>query len=359
MRAAVLEANASSAVLADVELAIPLPREVVVRTVAAGVCHTDLSALEGAFNFRKPMVMGHEGAGIVEAVGAGVTSVRPGDRVVTTLSDFCGRCRYCISGRPYLCRQMSRGRPPSAPPRITRGNLAVAPFCGVGSFAEQILLNENAVARVGDEIGLDKAALLGCRALTGLGAVFRTAKVEVGDTVAVLGCGGVGLSIIQGARIAGATRIIAIDPIESKRDLAIRLGATDTIGADACTVVEMVRELSSGGVDHAFESAGRKETIEQAVAMTGRGGTATIVGSPGDIEVRLSVAELMIDRRIQGSWMGSNRFQVDVPTYVQLYLQGRLLLDELVSTRLKLEELELAWSAFHNGGGGRSVIIFE
>ena len=361
MRAAVLEAPGAAAVVTDVELDAPMPTEVLIRTAAAGVCHTDFSALNDLMDFPTPMVMGHEGAGVVEAVGSGVTSVRPGDRVVTTLSDFCGSCQYCVAGRPYLCRRMGRGRKLSAPARITRGGVAVTPFCGVGSFAEQILVNENAVARVGNEIGLDRAALLGCGVLTGLGAVFRTAKVKVGDTVAVLGCGGVGLSIVQGARIAGATIIIAVDPIASKRELARRFGATNAIGADPEEVTATARELTGDGVDHAFESAGHAPTIEQAFALTGRGGTTTVVGAPGDVSFRLPAAALMLDRRIQGSLMGSNRFRVDVPTYMQLYLQGRLLLDELISARFKLDELDQAWSTFRggDGDGARSVIVFE
>lgn len=307
-----------------------------------------------------PMVLGHEGAGVIEAVGAGVTTVRPGDRVVTTLSDFCGQCRFCVSGRPYLCRQLGRGRAGGEPPRVTHNGEAITPFCGVGSFAERIVVNARAVARVGDDIGLDRAALLGCGVLTGLGAALRTAKVEVGESVAVLGCGGVGLSVIQGARIAGATRIIAIDPVAGKRDLARELGATDVVDPTAIEVPEYVVEMTSGGVDHAFEVVGMAATIEQAFAMLGRGGSATVVGAAaGDVSIRLPASALMIDRRIQGSWMGSNRFQVDVPAYVELYLQGRLLLDELVSARLSLDELGLAWSALRGGEAARSVILFD
>lgn len=359
MRAAVLAAAGSTVVVDDVNHDAPLPGEVVVRTVAAGVCHTDLTALEGAMRFPTPMVMGHEGAGVVEAVGSGVTSVRPGDRVVTTLSDFCGHCRFCIAGRPYLCRQLGRGRAAGEPPRVTRDGEVITPFCGVGSFAERIVVSAHAVAGVGDKIGLDRAALLGCGVLTGLGAVLRTAKVEVGDSVAVVGCGGVGLSVVQGARIAGATRIIAIDPIASKRELARQLGATDVLDPSCDDALEGVLGLTGGGVDHAFEAVGLAAAIEQAFAMLGRGGTATVVGAPGNVSIQLPAAPLMIDRRIQGSWMGSNRFQLDVPAYVQLYLQGRLRLDELISARLSLDELDLAWSALRSGEATRSVIVFD
>jgi S-(hydroxymethyl)glutathione dehydrogenase/alcohol dehydrogenase len=359
VRAAVLTAVGSAVVLDEVDHDAPLPGEVVVRTAAAGVCHTDLSALEGAMPFPMPTVMGHEGAGVVEAVGSGVLALRPGDRVVTTLSDFCGWCRFCVAGRPYLCRQSGRGRAAEEPPRLTRHGEAITPFCGVGSFAERIIANAHAVAKVGDEVGLDRAALLGCGVLTGLGAALRTAKVEVGDSVAVLGCGGVGLSVLQGARIAGATRIVAVDPVAFKRELALRLGATDVVDPGAGDVVECVLDLTGGGVDHAFEAVGQTATIEQAFAMLGRGGTATVVGAPGNVAIRVPAAALMVDRRIQGSWMGSNRFQLDVPAYIQLYRQGRLLLDELISARLSLDELDLAWSALRSGEAIRSVIVFD
>jgi S-(hydroxymethyl)glutathione dehydrogenase / alcohol dehydrogenase len=359
VRAAVLTAVGSAVVLDEVDHDAPLPGEVVVRTAAAGVCHTDLSALEGAMPFPMPTVMGHEGAGVVEAVGSGVLALRPGDRVVTTLSDFCGWCRFCVAGRPYLCRQSGRGRAAEEPPRLTRHGEAITPFCGVGSFAERIVANAHAVAKVGDEVGLDRAALLGCGVLTGLGAALRTAKVEVGDSVAVLGCGGVGLSVLQGVRIAGATRIVAVDPVAFKRELALRLGATDVVDPGAGDVVEAVLDLTAGGVDHAFEAVGRTATIEQAFAMLGPGGTATVVGAPGNVSIRVPAAALMVDRRIQGSWMGSNRFQLDVPAYVELYRQGRLLLDELISARLSLDELDVAWSALRNGEATRSVIVFD
>lgn len=357
MRAAVLGAGATAAVITEVELGRLLPGEVLIRTVAASVCHTDFSALQGLFSFPTPMVMGHEGAGVVEEVGAAVTTVRVGDHVVTTLSDFCGHCRYCVSGRTYLCKQMNRGRSPSESARITLDGTPLTPFCGVGAFAEHVIVNQNAVVSVDKRIGLDRAALLGCSVLTGLGAVFRTAQVQIGDTVAVLGCGGVGLNIIQGARIAGATRIIAIDPVPAKRQLAQDLGATHAIGADPAEVKSFVRDLTDGGVDHAFESAGRVDTIEQAFMLTGRGGTTTVVGAPGNVSIQLPAASLMLDRRIQGSLMGSNRFRLDVPAYVQLYLQGTLRLDELISGRFTLDELEQAWDAFRSGTGARSIIV--
>lgn len=359
MRAAVLAGAGSSPTIRDVDVDDPLPGEVLVRTAAAGVCHTDLSALEGDLPFPMPMIMGHEGAGVVEAVGPGVTSVRPGKRVVVTLSDFCGRCRYCIGGRPYLCRLLGRGRAPDQRPRITLDDQPVAPFCGVGSFAERIVVNANAVADVGDQIPLDRAALLGCGVLTGLGAALRTANVQVGDTVAVLGCGGVGMSVIQGARIAGAIHIIAIEPVAAKRGMAIQLGATDAVDPTEVDIVDYVLDVTRGGVDHAFEAAGRVATIEQAFAMLGRGGTATVVGAPGDVSIQLPVSALMIDRRIQGSWMGSNRFQLDVPAYVELYLQGRLLLDEMISARLPLEDLDVAFTALRHGAGTRNVVLFD
>ncbi|WP_368834402.1 zinc-binding dehydrogenase [Mycobacterium intracellulare] len=359
MKAALMEAVKEVSIVDDVDVAAPLADEVVVRTAAAGVCHTDLTALTGGIRFPVPMVMGHEGAGVVEEVGSAVTSVRRGERVVTTLSDSCGRCRYCLSGRTYLCYRVGRGRDRCEPPRLSRAGKAVTPFCGVGSFAQRIVISERAVAAVGDDIGLDRAALLGCGVLTGLGAVLRTARVEVGDSVAVLGCGGVGLSIVQGARIAGAARIIAIDPVAAKRDIALRVGATDVVDPEDSDPVGQVLELSAGGVDHAFEAVGTAGTIEHAFAMLTRGGTATVVGAPGNVSVRVPTTPLMFDRRLQGSCMGSNSFHLDIPAYVELYRRGLLLLDELVSGHLVLDEIERAWSDLRSGASARNVIVFD
>jgi S-(hydroxymethyl)glutathione dehydrogenase/alcohol dehydrogenase len=232
MKAAVLRSAPGPLAIEDIDIAAPEPREVLVRTAAAGVCHSDLHFVDGSYPARLPSVLGHESAGVVEAVGSDVTHVRPGDHVITCLSVFCGNCSYCLSGRPALC-QGKRGlmRARTEPPRLSAGGETVWQFLDMSSFAEQMLVHENGVVKIPEAMPLEQAALLGCAVTTGLGAVFRTAAVEPGATVAVIGCGGVGLNCIQGARLAGAGRVIAVDRLPSKLELAQRFGATDTVDA--------------------------------------------------------------------------------------------------------------------------------
>ncbi len=360
MRAAVLETIPGDVVVGDVELDAPGPREVLVRTAAAGVCHSDLHFVEGTYRHPVPLVLGHESAGVVEAVGDQVTSVRPGDHVITCLSVFCGSCEFCLSGRPALCTKRGLRRSPDSPPRLRRGEEPVQQFLDLSSFAEAMLVHENAVVTVRPDLPLDRAALIGCAVTTGLGAVFRTARVEPGQTVAVVGCGGIGLNCIQGALLAGAGRVVAVDLVPAKLELARTFGATDVVDAGAGDPVAAVQELTGGGVDHAFEAIGLARAAEQAFGMARRGGTATVIGMipPGE-NVVLPGAAFLGEKRIQGSLMGSNRFRVDMPRYVDLYLQGRLKLDELVSARIGLDGLPAAFDAMRAGAVARSVVIFD
>ena len=330
MRAAVQLGVAEPLLLADVAVDAPGPREVLVRTAAAGVCHSDAFALEGRFPFPVPSVMGHESAGIVEAVGSEVTYVAPGDHVTTCLSVFCGDCDMCVSGRPYLCDKQGTRRRAGEPPRLRLDGEPVHAFEELGSFAEQLLVHEHAVVRIDPAMPLEVAALLGCGVTTGLGAVLNTARVPAGASVAVVGCGGVGLSAVQAARICGATRIVAVDTRASKLALARELGATDAVDATAGDAVEQVLELTGGGVEWSFEAVGSAATAEQAFGMLRAGGTCTVIGVLAGSTVSLDGITLNWDRRIQGSLMGSNRFRIDIPRYVDLYLQGRLRLDDLV-----------------------------
>jgi S-(hydroxymethyl)glutathione dehydrogenase/alcohol dehydrogenase len=244
---------------------------------------------------------------------------------------------------------------------LTRNGETVHQFLELSSFAEQLLVHENAVVKIRDDMPLDRAALIGCGVTTGLGAVFRTARVEPGDTVAVIGCGGIGLNCVQGARIAGANRIIAVDTLPAKLELARTFGATETVDASAGDPVAQVRDLTAGaGVAHAFEAIGLKTTAEQAFAMLRRGGTATVIGMiPLGQNVELPGVDFLAEKRIQGSNMGSNRFRVDMPRYVDMYLDGRLMLDELVSARLPLEKVNDAFDAMKRGEVARSVIVFD
>jgi S-(hydroxymethyl)glutathione dehydrogenase/alcohol dehydrogenase len=344
--------------LADVEVDAPGPREVLVRTAAAGVCHSDVFAVEGRFPFPRPAVMGHESAGVVEAVGAEVTYVVPGDHVTTCLSVFCGSCTDCLSGRPYLCDKAGTRRRPGEPPRLRLDGAPVHAFEELGSFAEQLLVHEHAVVKVDPAVPLPVAALLGCGVTTGLGAVMNTARVPAGATVAVVGCGGVGLSAVQGARISGAVRIVAVDTRPATLELARELGATDVVDASGGDAVEQVLELTGGGVEWSFEAVGSAATAERAFGMLRAGGTCTVIGVLAGATLRLDGMTLNWDRRIQGSLMGSNRFRVDIPRYVDLYLQGRLRLDELVTSRIALEELAGAIGSLHGRQGARTVVTF-
>ncbi len=360
MQAALLETSPGALVIGEVVLDRPESREVLIRTVAAGCCHSDLHFMDGTFPYPTPTVLGHESAGVVEAVGADVTHVAPGDHVITCLSAFCGQCDWCVSGRPHLCTQTAIRRQPGRPPRLSRDGQPVFQFLELSSFAEQMLVHEGAVVKIREDMPLDRAALIGCGVTTGLGAVFNTAGVRPGQTVAVIGCGGVGLSAIQGAAIAGAERIIAVDTVSSKLDLARTMGATDTVDATEGDPVAAALDLSHGGVDHAFEAIGLASCAQQAFAMLARGGTATVIGMipPGQV-VEIPGFDLLSEKRIQGSRMGSNRFRLDIPHYVEMYLAGRLNLDDLVSNRLPLSEINSAFAAMKTGQIARDVIVFD
>ena len=360
MRAAVLPQIPSMLEVAEIQVDKPDRHEVLVRTVAAGLCHSDLHFMEGKYACATPTILGHEAAGVVEAVGADVTHVRPGDHVIGCLSVFCGRCEYCLSGRPVLCDREGLERGADRPPRLSWNGAPLHQMFRLSAFAELMLVHENAVVKIRRDMPLDRAALIGCAVTTGLGAVFRTARVPPGSTVAVLGCGGVGLNCVQGAAIAGAGRVIAVDPLPWKLELARTFGATDAVDAAAGDPVGQVRELTGGGVEFAFEAVGLAATAEQAFAMLRKGGTATVIGMiPVGERVALPGSDFLQEKTIQGSSMGSNRFRVDMPRYVDLYLQGRLKLDELVSARIGLEEVNDGFAAMRRGEVARSVIVFD
>jgi S-(hydroxymethyl)glutathione dehydrogenase/alcohol dehydrogenase len=308
-----------------------------------------------------PIVLGHEGAGVVEAVGDKVTSVGPGDHVVACLSGFCGLCPQCLTGHPNRCigRIVNRGR--GATPRLSLEGKPLTQFADIGSYAEQMLLHENSLVRIDDDIPLDRAALVGCGVLTGVGAALRTSGLRPGETVAVFGCGGVGLSVIQGARIGGARRIIGIDRFDSKLEMATALGATDTINSSDDDPVALIRSLTGGeGVDHAFEAVGVASLVRQAVESLAIGGTATIVGVlPTGAMIEFPWEALRPECKLQTSRMGSNRFRIDIPRYLDFYRQGRLLLDEMISRRGDLADINDAFRAMKAGEVARTVLMFD
>jgi S-(hydroxymethyl)glutathione dehydrogenase/alcohol dehydrogenase len=359
MRAAVLTGVNRDLEILDLEVDAPRANEVLVRTHTAGVCHSDMHFQEGKYPCECPTVLGHEASGVVEAVGADVNYVSPGDHVITCVSMACGDCRQCFRGKPHLCAHEGLVRGPEDTPRLTFDGKRVHQFSDLSCYAEKMLVHEKAVVKITDELPLEKAALLGCSVVTGVGAVQNTAKVGPGDIVAVVGCGGIGLNAIQGARIAGAERIIAVDRIAEKLDLARVFGATDTVNASDKDAVAEIIEMTGGGVDHAIEAVGLKQTAEQCFNMLGMGGTATVIGMiPIGTTIELQGVALLAERKIQGSVMGSTRFRIDMPMYANLYLQGRLKLDELVSRTLNLDQINDGFESLRKGDVARSIINF-
>ena len=359
MKAAVLRQVKTPLQIEDVKISKPGPHEVLIRTAAAGLCHSDLHFIEGTYPFPLPAVLGHESAGVVEQVGSEVRTVKVGDHVITCLSAFCGHCEFCLTNHMSLCVSPETKRAKGAEPRICEP-ADMNQFLNLSSFAEQMLIHEHACVAIRKDMPLDRAALIGCSVTTGVGAVIQTSNVRAGETVAVIGCGGVGLAAINGAAIAGAGRIIAIDMIGSKLNLAKHFGATDVINASEGDPVKQVMDLTSGGVHHSFEAIGLKATTEQAFRMLRRGGTANVIGMiPVGTMIELHGPDFLAEKRIQGSLMGSNRFPVDMPRLVDFYMNGKLKLDELISRRIKLEQVNEGFAEMKTGELARSVIVFD
>jgi S-(hydroxymethyl)glutathione dehydrogenase/alcohol dehydrogenase len=357
MKAAVLREVNQPLTIEDVLVDRPGPREVIIKTGAAGLCHSDLSVMNGTISLGDfPLVLGHESAGTVVEVGRDVTYVKPGDRVITCLSQFCGLCEYCLTGRSYLCRELRSAD--RATSRLSQGGSAVGQFAGLSSFAEELLVHENAVVKFDDDIPVEVAAVVGCGVTTGLGAALNTAKVAPASTTAVIGLGGVGLAAVQGCSIAGARQVIAVDRWPGRLERALALGATHVVNAAETDSVQAVLELSGGGVDYAFEAVGRSDTSEQAFGMTRPGGMAIIVGVVSGMNITVPGSLLQGDRILRGCSMGSNRFRIDMPKWLDLYRQGRLKLDEFITARIKLEDVNEGYAAMQRGEGARSVIVF-
>lgn len=346
-----------------VDLDKPWGREVLVRTAATGVCHSDLHVVDGLgrFPLDRPMVLGHEGAGVVEAVGADVTSVRVGDHVVACLSGFCGTCPQCLSGHPNVCTGGLVGRADSATSRVSQNGAPFRQFASIASYAEHMLLHENSLVRIDPDLPLDRAALVGCGVLTGVGAALRSSGLQAGQTVAVFGCGGVGLSIIQGARIGGARQIIAVDQFDSKLEMAKAVGATHAVNSTQDDAVKAVRGLTRGlGVDHAFEAVGLAVLCRQAIESLAVRGTATIVGVlPPDATIEFPWMAIRPECKVQTSRMGSNQFRTDIPNYLEFYRQGRLDLDRMISRRGRLDDINDAFRAMKAGEVARTVLMFD
>ncbi len=340
----------------------PAPNEVLLRTAACGVCHSDLHYMQGSIaGPRPPVVPGHEPAGVVEAVGSDVTSVAVGDHVVACTSMFCGSCQQCLLGRSHLCvNRLYCMRPKDAPPRLSLDGKPLKQFADLAGFAEMMLVHERAVVKIPDEIPLDRAALVGCAVTTGVGAALNTAQVAPGSSVAVFGCGGVGTSVIQGARLAGARQIIAIDLLEAKLENARHFGATHTILSSDESVVREIKKLSNGGVDYAFDAVGVPELAASCLYALAPRGLAVIVGAiPQGMTLELQPGHFYVEKRLTGSLMGSSTFHIDAPHFLDLYLQGKLDLDTMIDARLPLTEINDAMATLEAGTVTRSVITFD
>lgn len=360
MKASITTALGQGFSVHDIEIAAPQDREVLVEVRASGLCHSDLHLSEVDYGYPMPAVFGHEVAGVVEEVGQGVTTIRPGDHVVACLVSFCGCCEECIAGRTYACiTKAPTSRTAGAEPRLAYGGSPLTQAHGIGGFAEKALIHENQLAVINRRIPFAPACIIGCGTVTGAGAVINTAGVRVGDSVAVIGAGGVGLNVISGARLAGALQIIAIDIDPTKLEAAARFGATHTIDASHTDPIEAVMDLTGRGVTHAFEVIGLRSTQQQALKLARAGGAVHLVGlaSPGTtIEIPSSLEMLRAHTRIEAVHMGSTNLKRDIPMYVEFYLQGRLNLDDLVTQEISLTEIPAAYEQLKAGSVIRSVI---
>jgi S-(hydroxymethyl)glutathione dehydrogenase / alcohol dehydrogenase len=364
MKAAVLREAGAPLVIEELEVAPPGPNEVRVKLVASGICHSDFSVAKGKLTSPLPVVLGHEGAGVVEEVGPGVTALAPGDHVVAALTPSCGKCIMCQEGRPYLCAEMMKASASSTlldgTMRLRNGDEDVHQLMALGTFAEQMVIPAGSAVKVSHNAPLDTVCLVGCGVTTGVGAAVNTAAVEADSSVAVIGCGGVGLSIIQGARLQGAEIIIAVDPIEEKRALAMSMGATHAINPMTEDLLDAVRSITGKGVHYAFEALGRQDTIGQCWQIIRPSGQAVIVGMTSlRDKLDVPVAGFFAEREFRGSVYGSATPHTDIPKYVELYQSGELMLDEMITKRIRLEDVNTAFEEMGRGEGARSVIMYE
>jgi S-(hydroxymethyl)glutathione dehydrogenase/alcohol dehydrogenase len=363
-KAVVYREGNDSVVIEEIEVRSPKRDEVLVRMAACGVCHSDLSATNGTIPIPPPLVLGHEGAGVVEEVGEGVADLAVGDHVVTVFVSMCGKCRYCVTGRPAICDQAAKTvatLPDGSVPTYDKDGQPLNVFTGCGVMSEYATLHVDSVVRIDETVPLDKAALIGCGVMTGVGAVFNTAGVEPGSTTVVFGAGGVGLNAVQACALAGATMIVAVDTMDEKLELARQFGATHTVNAAGEeNVVRTLRKLTGGGADYAFECVGSGVVAAQAYGATRKGGTAVVVGvaPPGD-QTSISTSSLTFgEKTLTGSYFGSARPREDFPRLLGLYRAGRLKLDELITKTYTIDEAPQAFVDLVEGKNARGVVVF-
>lgn len=364
-KAAVCSAASTPLEIRDLELAPPGAGEVRVRIAAAGICHTDKSAIAGAFGFPHPFVPGHEAAGVITGVGSGVTTLREGDHVVLSFVPQCGCCFYCTGGQPELCElplpHLLAATLLDGTTRLRDGQTDVHQAGFIGAFSEETVVPEIAAVKIPDDVPLSSAALIGCAVLTGVGAAIKTGRVARGETVAVVGCGGVGLNAVQGARLAGAERIIAVDTNADKLAMSLKYGATDTVDAAREDPVEAVQRLTGRGVDVGIEVVGSATTIAQTATMTRRGGRVVLVGMPAP-EVAFPIpaaAMVQLAQTTIGCAYGSADIRTDVNKYIDWYRRGDLILDDLVSATIGLDQVNEGLASVGSGALARTVIVAQ
>ncbi len=363
--AAVLYASNEPLRIEEVEVEPPRDGEILVRIHAAGVCHSDLHVMKGDQPMKMPIILGHEGAGIVEEVGRGVKSVEPGDAVIPIWRMSCGMCGYCLSGRPALCdvgtKMRFEGVLPDGTTRFknSKGE-EIKHYAGVSTFSEMSTMPEGAVVKIDKDYSMENAALIGCGVITGYGAVFNAAKVEMGSTVAVFGAGGIGLNAIQSARLAGASEIIAVDTFSTKKDYAKQLGATHFINSKENDPVAAILDLTNGlGVDSAIEAVGLPGTVEQAYDVTRKGGTCVVVGiGRPDARAKININSLVYaEKTLKGSIYGSTRPRIDLPRLIELAKNGKIELEALLTKTWRLDQINEAYAALERGEVARSLIL--
>jgi NDMA-dependent alcohol dehydrogenase len=363
IRAAVLNEVGQPLTIEELDLAEPREGEALVRIAAAGVCHSDLHYMKGEWASPKPIVLGHEGAGVVESVGPGVTKVKAGDPCILVFRPNCGRCYYCSIGRPMLCEghNTPMGTLYDSTTRLSRNGQPVYHLARVACFAEYAVIPEEQLLPIDAAIPLDRAALVGCAVMTGVGAATNTARVEPGSSVVVIGCGGVGLNVIQGARLLSAGQIIAVDVYDAKLEFACQMGATHTINARDEDPVKRIREITGGGADYAFDAFGSARTVQQAFESLRIGGTAVEVGiAPQGQMAQIDAWDLaMREKTLKGCFYGSARPRVDMLRLLDLYRQRQLKLDELISRTYSLDQINEAYAALQSGAVARGVIVMD
>ncbi len=364
-RAAICRTRQGPIAVEEIIVEPPRENEVMIRMSACGVCHSDLSAVDGTIPMPLPLVLGHEASGTVVQAGPGVEALKPGDPVLSCFVSRCGQCRYCRAGRPALCDQNARTFATLPDGTLRTKDIEGKPlhvFTGCGVMAGYATLNVGNTIKLDEDLPLESAALLGCAVLTGVGAVFNTARVEAGASVAVFGAGGVGLNVIQACGIADAASVVAVDVDARKLELALEFGATDTIDASVCdNVVKELKRLTGGGPDYCFECVGTGATVAQAYSALGKGGTTVVIGvaRPSD-RTEISTLSLPVqEKTLTGSWMGSSRPDDDVPRFSEWYRTGRLKLDELISRKYSLEDVNQAFEDLATGGNARGLIVFD